>query len=85
MARISFKCPHCRKNLNRTVDTPIVVEDEKATIHIKCMDGICIHCGRGIHTVFCAGVAPMTEHEVRKDGELFRMAERMRLKLRLPL
>lgn len=84
-ARIIFSCPHCGQKLNRTVDTPIEIEGSSATVHVKCIDGICAYCGRGLHGVFCAGIVRMSEHEIRKDAELFRIAERIRSKRHLSI
>jgi hypothetical protein len=38
-----------------------------------------------MHLVFCAGVEAMSEHDVRKDSELFRIAERVRRQLKLSI
>lgn len=84
-ATVRFGCPHCKHTIKRKVATKIEVEDEKATIHIKCHDGICRHCGKGLRMILCVGIEPMSEHEVRKDSELFRLAERIRRLLKLPI
>lgn len=81
-ATVRFGCPHCKSTLKRKVATKVEVEEGAATIRIRCVDGICRHCGRGLHMVLCVGIEPMSEHEVRKDSELFRLAERVR---RLPI
>jgi len=85
MARIYFRCPNCKTKLNRQVDTKIALEEGQSILRIKCQDGICSRCARGMHLVFCAGVEAMSEHDVRKDSELFRIAERVRRQLKLSI
>lgn len=85
MARIIFRCPHCKAGFERTVITPIVFVEGHPTIHFFSQPGICGRCGKGMRMIFCAAIEKMTEHEVRKEEGLFRLAERLRRKLRIPL
>jgi len=84
-AIVEFKCPHCQHGLKRKIGTKVEIEEGTATIRVRCMDGICPHCGKGMRIILCVGIEPMSEHEVRKDSELFRLAERIRRLLKIPI
>ena len=85
MPKIFFNCPNCKARLRRTIKSPIFFEEGKPTIRIKCQEGICCRCARGLRMVFCAAVESLSEHEIRKDARLYRIAEVVRRKRKVVL
>jgi len=83
--KISFNCPNCKAKLRFSVKSPITREDGVPTIRIKCREAICCSCTKGLRMIFCAAVEPLSEHDIRKDAKLYRIAEDVRRKRKVVL
>lgn len=77
---LMFDCPHCKTQSKIPIRELSEAEIQQGDPEPFEFHGVCLNCHNGVVVIASLMIHGLSEHELKKNGEVYRMAESLRWK-----